>query len=587
MHKQSRSRRIAALFAPYWKQEALALACIVATSLLGLVPPYIVARIIDNAIPSGSLRELGMDVLFILDAALVSILFGVLQTYLSSTIGEGIMRDLRTRLVAHLHRVPIRFFVATKTGEIMNRLSGDVDKIDSVVTGTLTGILTNVVTILTTIAWMFVWNWRLALLSMAVLPLMVLPLPAVTKRMYGFQRAARKKRDEIEAMIQETLSVSGITLVKLFGRERYENERFHRAGTDLMNVEIQVAMAARWLMSCIKAMVIAGPAIVWFGGGWFAIRYGLDVGLIVAFVQYIQGRLYGPATQLAEIHVQIVNAVAVFDRVFEYLDIPIEQYTPAAPSYAVRFRGDIAFENVSFSYGGSESSLENVSFRIQAGQVAAFVGASGAGKSTIAQLLPRFYDPSGGRVLIDGQDVRTMDLRTLRREVGIVTQDTYLFHAPVLDNLLYSRPDAGEEDVYEAARAGNIHDFILTLPHGYRTVVGERGYKLSGGERQRLSIARVILKNPGILVLDEATSSLDSHNEAAIHRALLPIFRGRTTLIIAHRLSTVLEADVIFVVRDGRIVESGAHEALLARNGEYARMYRRQFAGILEKQSAG
>jgi ATP-binding cassette, subfamily B, bacterial len=573
-------RRMGALFAPYWRQQATVLACIVTVSALGLVPGFMTAQIIDAAIPRRDLRELAIDVGVILASALLAAAIGVLQGFLNSVVGEGIMRDIRTSLVAHLHRMPLSFFTGTKTGEIMNRVSNDVDNVDNVVTGTLTTIITNVVLIFTTLVAMFVWDWRLAVISIAIVPLMVLPLGPVGRRMYEIRKKTREKRDEIESITQETLSISGITLIKSFAREAYERSRFYGAGTKLMQLEIDLAMVGRWFIASVMAMVVVGPALVWFGGGWLAISSSLKVGVIVAFVSFIQGRLYGPAAALAGIQVQIVSALAVFERIFDYLDMKPEQYDPPGAIALPGVEGDIKFDNVVFSYDASRKVLDGVSFHVRPGEVAAFVGPSGAGKTTITQLVPRFYDPQEGSVLVDDYDVRTVTLESLRRDIGIVTQETYLFHDTVASNLRYGKPDATEAELEAAARAANIADFIAALPNGYETVVGERGHKLSGGERQRLAIARVLLKDPRILILDEATSSLDYENEAAIQRALEVVMRGRTSLVIAHRLSTVLRADVIFVVDEGRIVEQGRHATLLARGGLYSRLYRTQFSGL-------
>ena len=574
-------KRMGALFAPYWVQQTMVLACIVVASLLGLAPGFMTARIIDVAIPRRNLTELGIDVGVILGTALLAALLGVAQGYLNSVVGEGIMRDIRTQLVAHLHRMPLSFFTGTKTGEIMNRVSNDVDNVDNVVTGTLTSIVTNVVVIASTVVAMFLWNWRLALLSVVIVPLMVFPLGPVGRRMYDVRKKTREKRDEIESITQETLSISGITLIKSFAREAYERSRFYDVGTRLMGLEVDLAMVGRWFLASVTAMVIVGPAVVWFGGGWYAIAGGLQVGVIVAFVSFIQGRLYGPAAALAGIQVQIVSALAVFERIFDYLDMQPEEYEPKGAVALAGVRGEIAFEDVTFSYDApSRTVLENISFHVSPGDAVAFVGPSGAGKTTITQLVPRFYDPQSGRVLVDGHDLRTVDLESLRRNVGIVTQETYLFHDTVANNLRYGKPGATDAELAAAARAANIHDFLVSLPDGYETVVGERGHKLSGGERQRLAIARVLLKDPRILILDEATSSLDSENEAAIQAALVTAMRGRTSLVIAHRLSTILAADTIFVVDGGRIVETGRHAELLARGGLYSRLYRTQFRDL-------
>ena len=496
---------------------------------------------------------------------------------MNSLVGEGIMRDIRTRLVAHLHRMPLSFFTGTKTGEIMNRVSNDVDNVDNVVTGTLTTIITNVVMILTTVVAMFVWNWRLALISMIVVPFMILPLGPVGRRMYDIRKKTREQRDTIESITQETLSISGITLIKSFAREAYERARFYDVGTRLMNLEVRLAMVGRWFLASVTAMVLVGPALVWLGGGWLALRGALDVGVIVAFIGYIQGRLYGPAAALVGVQVQIVSALAVFERIFDYLDMKTEEYDPPGAHALTDIQGDVRFDRVTFGYDPDRVILHDVSFDIKPGQVAALVGPSGAGKSTITQLVPRFYDPQLGRVLVDEHDVKNLTLESLRAGIGIVTQETYLFHDTIAANLRYAKPEANDDELIAAARSANIHDFIATLPLGYETVVGERGHKLSGGERQRLAIARVLLKNPCILILDEATSALDSHNEAAIQEALDVVMRGRTSLVIAHRLSTIVNADVIFVVENGRIVESGSHAVLLAHNGPYARLYRTQF----------
>ena len=569
-------RRILAFFRPYLMQESTVLVCILLVALLGLAPPLFTRWLIDDAIPKHDMHAVWLAVGGMVASALVAGILGVYQGYLNSVVGEGIMRDIRTSLVNHLHRMPLSFFTSTKTGEIMNRVSNDVDNIDNVVTGTLVSIVTNVFTMVTTVVTILILDWRLALVALAIVPLMILPLSPVGRKMYDVRKLTRQKRDEIESITQETLSISGITLIKSFVREAFERRRFYAAGTELMKLEIRLGLVGRWFIAAITAMVIIGPAVVWLFGGWFAVAGGLTIGTIVAFVAYL-GRLYGPASTLAGVQVQVVSAFAVFERIFEYLDMEPEGAEKPDAAVLKVVRGEIVFDDVRFNYIPERAALDGVTFRIAPGQMAAFVGPSGAGKTTITQLVPRFYDPQSGSVRVDGHDVRDVTLASLRENIGIVTQETYLFHDTIESNLRYARPDASEADVIAAARAANIHEFIASLPDGYRTIVGERGHKLSGGERQRLAIARVLLKNPRVLILDEATSALDSANEAAIQAALVPLLEGRTSLVIAHRLSTILNADVIFVVDAGRIVEQGTHAELLARNGPYARLYWEQF----------
>jgi len=568
-------KRLGRLFLPYWKQEAIVISCITLVALLGLLPPVLTMNLIDKAIPSGNFQNVLIIVGAMALSAIASSLISAVQGYMNSLVGEGIMRDLRLQLMAHMHKMPLDFFTSNKTGEVINRVTNDVDSIDGLVSGTLVMILVNIAVIITTLVTIFFLDWRLSLVSLAVLPLMVAPLWPVGRRMYEIRKATREKRDEMQAIGQETLSVSGIVLLKSFNRETFEYDRYNRLGNELMKSEIKLAMVGRWFMALISAMVILGPAFIWLYGGWLCMHSGITVGLVVTFVSLL-GRLYTPVASLAGVQIQVMSALAVFERIFDYLDMDEEGDDSKLPVLKAE-SGEINFDHVSFAYPNGRQAISDISFRIKPGQMAALVGPSGAGKTTISMLLPRFYTQQQGVISIDGQDVREVSLSSLRENIGIVTQETYLFHDTIFNNLIYARPNASKEEVIAACKAANIHEFIDNLEDKYDTTVGERGHKLSGGERQRLAIARVLLKNPQILILDEATSSLDSQNESLIQEALVPLVRGRTSLVIAHRLSTVVQADLILVVEDGHIVESGTHEELISKDGLYNRLYKTQF----------
>ncbi len=568
--------RIASLFLPYKRQELLVLTCVLCISLLGLLPPVFTMLLIDRAVPSRDFTQIVLIVLAMIGSAMVGSLIGVCQGYFNAVVAEGIIRDLKTTMTSHLHRMPVDFFTSTRTGEVITRVSSDIDSLDDVLSMTLVSIASNIVTIVTTIVTIFVLNWRLAIVSILLIPLMVMPLWPVGRKMYEIRKATRKKRDALHSASFETLSISGILLLKSFVREHSERERLSGLANDLMNSELRLAMAGRWFMALVAAMVTIGPSLVWLAGGWLAVEHGVSVGLIVTFVALL-GRLYTPASSLAGVQVQIVSALAIFERVFEYLDMPEEAYTPPSAVSLHDVHGKISFNHVSFDYSEGRKALDDVNFTILPGQVAALVGQSGAGKTTITMLVSRFFSATSGVVAVDDVDVTSVTLESLRNNIGIVTQETYLFHDTILSNLKYAKTDASLDEIKEAARAARIHDFIESLPEGYETMVGERGHKLSGGERQRLAIARALLKNPRILILDEATSSLDSENEALIQEALKDLLKGRTSIVIAHRLSTIVSADQIFVVDRGKIVDSGTHSQLLSSDGLYARLYRQQF----------
>jgi len=620
-------RRVAQAFAPYKFQVVLVLLAIILTTVLGLVNPFLISYVFDDAIGKGNVRLLIILVAIMFVMPIVTGLIGVGQTYLNNLIGQRVMRDFRNKLYQHLQSMSLRFFTSTRTGEIQSRLSNDVNGVQGVVTNTATSIVSNISTALSTIIAMLVISTPLTAISLGLLPLFLW----ITYKVGNVRRTTSKETQEsmasLTAMMQETLSVSGILLIKTFGRQQYSQKRFEEENQRLMDLEVLQQMIGRWFFMFINVFFSVTPAIVYLVAGLQIISNpanpAMTLGKIVAFTT-LQSRLFFPVGQLLSIQVDIQGALALFDRIFEYLDLPIEiKNRPGALHLKPEeIRGEITFKDVSFTYqrdplaepGGlfaptpsgkqngksqrpvspapvaisddttPRPALSHVSFEIKPGQLAALVGPSGAGKTTTTYLVPRLYDVESGAVEIDGINVKDIALESLGELIGMVTQETYLFHASVRENLLYAREDATEEEMIAAAKAAAIHDRIMELDQGYDTIVGERGYRLSGGEKQRIAIARVILKNPRILILDEATSALDTHSERLIQAALEPLMKDRTTLAIAHRLSTILAADVILVVDQGQIVERGTHEELLALNGLYARLYNEQFTkGILEE----
>jgi ATP-binding cassette subfamily B protein len=587
---------------PYWRSLALMLAAIGVTALIGLVPPLLYRDLIDNVLPNRDFSRLNWLALGMIGIPLVSGLIGVGQRYLSACVGEGIISDLRQTMYDHLQRMSLRFFTHTKSGEIVSRFNNDVVGAQSAMTGTLPNIMTNSITLASTLAVMVTIEWRLALLSVAVLPLFLLPARRVGRILRRIRRQAMEYNADMSSIITETLGINGALLVKTFGRQRQEVARFRETNRKVRDIGVRRALVGRWFFLGLGIASAIGTALIYWVGGYLVLREAITVGTIVAFAAYLT-RLYGPISSLANVQVEFAQSMVSFERVFEYLDLPVEIEDQPGAAELERVDGHVRFEDVSFSYLGEDQSseqtaaeleevngviatrrwaLRDLSFEIRPGQLAALVGPSGAGKTTITYLLPRLYDPTEGRITLDGHDLRGVTQESLAQQIGMVTQETYLFHDTVRANLLYARPDATQAELEMACQAANIHDFVTGLPDGYDTVVGERGYRLSGGEKQRLAIARVILKNPCLLILDEATSHLDSHSEALIQAALEPLLTGRTSLVIAHRLSTILAADQILVLDEGCLVEQGTHAGLLAQGGLYAHLYETQFGATPE-----
>ncbi|MBX3053076.1 MAG: ABC transporter ATP-binding protein [Caldilineaceae bacterium] len=580
----------------YWQAVVISLVIIALISLIELIPPLLYRELIDTVLPNQQWGRLNLLALGMISIPIASGLLGVAQRYFNSRVGEGIIYDLRQELYTHLQRMSLRFFTHTKSGDIISRLNNDVVGAQGAIANTIPNLLTNIFTLTSTLAVMLTIEWRLTLLAIVVLPFFILPARRVGLILRQIRRKSMELNAEMSSSISETLNVNGALLVKTFGRGRYEVARFEKTNQEVREIGIRQAMVGRWFFLGLSISGAVGTALIYWVGGRFVLEDVITVGTIVAFAAYL-GRLYGPLSSLANVPVEFARALVSFERVFEYLDIPVEIADKPDAVELQAVRGDIRFEDVSFRYAAPDSlpsaavndaappipvssraqALQSLSFHIEPGELVALVGPSGAGKTTITYLLPRLYDPTEGRVLLDGHDLRDVTLESLARQIGMVTQETYLLHDTFAANLRYAKQDATQSEMEAACRAANIHEFIAGLPDGYETLVGERGYRLSGGEKQRLAIARVILKDPRILILDEATAHLDSQSEALIQAALEPLFAGRTSFVIAHRLSTILAADKILVMDEGRLVEQGSHAELFALNGLYADLYRTQF----------
>jgi len=572
-------QRVFCYFVPYWRRALIVLACIGVSAAIGLAPALVTKGVIDYlASPTSGLGPLALLVTAGVAASLAGGLVGVLRTFVQTSISQGIMFDLREQLFHRLLNQSVGFFTSRRSGDLLSRMSNDVGGIQDVVSETVFGLVSDVVTVATTLALMLALDWRLTAAALVLMPIVLLPSRYVGKATYRARKKTQEQLSQMSSYMQEVLGISGILLVKAFTKERAERHRFGDINRDLRRLEIRQTMIGRWFGLLNQVFFTLGPALLLLLGGFLVVTGETTVGTVVSVVTILAGRLAGSAGSLGNLYVNITGSLALFGRIFQIVDHPPEvAETPTARPLG-RVGGVVRLEAVTFAYPNTtRAALEDVSFAVEPGQLVALVGPSGAGKTTLTYLLARFYDPTAGRVLIDGTDVRDVTLESLSAQIGIVFQDSFLFHGSLRDNLLYARPDATQTEIEAATRAAHIHDFITSLREGYDTVVGERGHRLSGGEKQRIAIARVILKDPRIVILDEATSNLDSVSEHLIQAALRPLFAGRTSFVIAHRLSTVLAADVILVFDSGRLIERGRHAELVQVEGLYAQLYRRQF----------
>jgi len=565
-------RRILRLFRPYTGRLALVGLLIAASSLVGLGSPFLLRGIIDNALPHKDTGLLALLALGMIGVAVVSTVVGVYQTLLSTTIGQRIMRDLRVAVYAHLQRMSLAFFTKTRTGEVQSRIANDIGGMQAIVTSTATSIVSNATVVVGSAIAMLAMDVRLALLSFVLLPGTVW----INRRVGAMRRRLTTERQRrlalMTSQVQESLSVSGVLLGRSMGRSPELTERFAGDASGLADLEVRSQMAGKWQQSTISITFAAVPAVTyWLGGLALAGGSTVSIGTLVAFTT-LQSSLFNPLNALLRTGVQVQSSLALFARIFEYLDLPVDIVESPSPVALPGVRGDVRFSGVSFAYEPGAPTLIDVSLEVPAGSTLAVVGATGSGKTTLGYLLGRLYDADAGSITIDGVDVRDLSLAALSSTVGVVSQDPYLLHASIAENLRFARPDATDDELVRAARAARIHDLIASLPEGYDTVVGERGYRFSGGEKQRLAIARTVLRNPPVLVLDEATSALDTRTERSVQAALDELSAGRTTVTVAHRLSTVRSADRIAVLDRGRVVELGSHDELLALGGRYAEL---------------
>ena len=576
-------KRIFSYLAPYWKHLLLILAAIALSSLLNLYPAILTGRIIDEGLIGRDMNRLVRLILLVLGVTLTANLVGVGQNYLNTWIAQHITFDMRNQMYSHLQKMSQRFFTSSNQGDIITRMTSDIDGVQRVIATTFTSILSNVITLAAALGAMYSRSWVLATLGVLIIPLFVIPTRRAGKTRWDLTRESQACNDEINGILNETLSVSGQMLVKLFGKEKQEYDRYQAANRRMIRLNIREGMAGRWFFMILSTFSSIGPMLLYFVGGLLMMRYdqAITVGDITVMVSLLS-RLYGPVNSLLNIQVEWIRSMALFTRIFEYFDLPVDIKNAPGAITPEATDGSVSFSHVNFSYEPERQILHDITFDLPAKKSVAIVGPSGSGKSTIIHLIPRLYDPQEGTILFGGVNVQQLDLAFLRKHVGIVSQETYLFNGTIRDNLLYAKADATEEELIAACKKANIYDFISGQEAGLDTMVGNRGLKLSGGEKQRIAIARVLLKNPALLIFDEATSALDSISEARIQEAIEPLIQERTSILIAHRLSTILAADEILVVKDGRIVERGQHAQLVRQGGVYAQLYETQFKKALD-----